>query len=165
MSRIIAIGGVSRSGKTSLAYWLHQQLPKSMVLSQDNFVLPEQQIPKIKERTDWEHPDSINWPAWHKAIDSNLPDCDYLILEGLFAFQKSAQPIAAAHQYYLSISREEFLEEREKEQRWGYEPLWFIEHVWKSHFIYGLPEDGHQAHKYHSVSPADYQQILDQVTS
>ncbi|MCE7997210.1 MAG: hypothetical protein HEP71_34940 [Roseivirga sp.] len=165
MPKIIAIGGVSRSGKTSLAFWLHQQLPKSMVLSQDNFVFPEHMIPQIKERTDWENPNSIDWSAWKKAIDSNIPDCEYLILEGLFAFQEQAQPIPVTYQYYLSIDREEFLEEREKEQRWGYEPLWFIEHVWKSHFVYGLPAPSHNATKYHNISAADYQQILDQVTS
>lgn len=165
MPKIIVIGGVSRSGKTSLALWLHQQLPGSMVLSQDDFVLPEDSIPRVKERIDWEHPDSINWSAWQKAIDSNLPDCDYLILEGLFAFQEQAQPLPTIYQYYLSIDRDEFLEEREKEQRWGYEPLWFIEHVWKSHFIYGLPHQTHKAAKYHNISLVDYQRILKRVTS
>lgn len=165
MSKVIAIGGVSRSGKTSLAHWLHQRLPNSMVLSQDDFVIPAELISKVRDRTDWEHPDSINWQAWQRAVTSNVPDCNYLIMEGLFMFQESASAIAIDHYYYLGMEKEAFVEERKKEQRWGKEPSWFIEHVWDSHFIHGLPENDIELNNYHNIQPADYHQILAQITS
>ncbi len=136
-----------------------------MVLSQDDFVLPEEHIPQIKDRTDWEHPDSINWSAWQRAIDSNQEDCDYLILEGLFAFQPMAKTTKVSHQYYLSMEKDAFIEERKREQRWGFEPLWFIEHVWESHFIHGLPDEPEKTRKYHNIRQQDYPAILNQITS
>lgn len=136
-----------------------------MVLSQDDFVLPEESIPRVKDRTDWEHPDSINWKSWQRAIDSNKEECEYLILEGLFAFQPRAKNTAVTHQYYLSMEKEAFIEERKREQRWGIEPLWFIEHVWESHFIHGIPAAQEKTAKYHNITEEDYPAILDQITS
>lgn len=163
MATVIAIGGVSRSGKSSLALWLHQQLPKSMMLSQDDFPSLEDQIPKVKGRVDWEHPASINWLLWQRAVSSNMEDCDYLILEGLFMFRPEAEVVAADFSYYLSMEKTDFLIARRKEQRWGKEPEWFIEHVWDSHFEYGLPQKHHHVNRYHKINQADYQTILAQV--
>ena len=136
-----------------------------MVLSQDDFVQPENLIPRIKDRTDWEHPDSINWQAWQRAVSSNRNDCDYLILEGLFIFQESSLLIAADYNYYLTISKERFLKERKQETRWGKEPLWFIEHVWDSHFIHGLPGNGLETTQSHSINQKMYRQIFAEITS
>ena len=84
--KIIAIGGVSRSGKSTLALWLHQQLPNSIMLCQDDFPNAEEDIPRIKDRIDWEHPDSIHWGNWQRAVKGFENDCDYLILDCLFIF-------------------------------------------------------------------------------
>ena len=162
MPRIIAIGGVSRSGKSTLALWLHQQLPNSIVLCQDDFPNEEEAIPRIRDRVDWERPESIRWDYWHRAIGSMKDDCDYLILEGLFIFRPEGG-IVPDHSIYLSIDREDFLKARKAETRWGPEPDWFIEHVWDSHFVYGLPPEGAEVMKIDSVSEADYPSILSQV--
>jgi uridine kinase len=165
MPIIIAIGGVSRSGKSSLALWLHKQLPNSMVLSQDDFPQQEELIPRVKDRTDWEHPDSINWNAWQKAIEVNLPENDYLILEGLFIYHELSLPTQARFNYYLSIDQDKFIEARKQETRWGKEPLWFIEHVWHSHFQHGLPPEEISPIRFHNIQERHYTELLGQVTS
>lgn len=136
-----------------------------MVLSQDDFVKAEHLIPRVKDRTDWEHPDSINWTSWQKAIHSNSPENDYLILEGLFMFHTSAQPVQADFNYYLSIDELKFLEGRKKETRWGIEPLWFIKHVWHSHFKYGLPSSDSIITQFHDISEEVNPEVLTQITS
>lgn len=138
MSRLIAIGGVSRSGKSSLALKLLAALPDSTVLHQDDFVKSEEQIPQINGRTDWEHPDSINWPIWKESIDKALSKHYYVIIEGLFAFYDASINIQIHKAIYLSIDKATFLERRRQETRWGNEPEWFIEHVWDAHWKYGL---------------------------
>jgi uridine kinase len=138
MSRLIAIGGVSRSGKSSLALKLLSALPDSIVLHQDDFVKPEAQIPQINGRTDWEHPDSIDWPLWKERIDKALTKHNYVIIEGLFAFYDASINSQIHKAIYLSIDKPTFLERRRKETRWGHEPDWFIEHVWEAHWQWGL---------------------------
>jgi uridine kinase len=165
MSKIIAIGGVSRSGKTSLALWLHKHLADSMMLSQDDFVQPEELIPRVRDRIDWEHPDSVNWQAWQRAIVSNRKDCSYLILEGLLMFQDQSLTVEPDLCYYLTMDKASFLEERKNETRWGYEPPWYIEHVWKSHALHGTPFREKETIEYHNIQQSDYPEILNQITS
>ena len=35
------------------------------------------------------------------------------------------------------IKKDIFVNRRLQEKRWGFEPKWFIEHVWKSYLTYG----------------------------
>jgi len=162
MPRIISIGGVSRSGKTSLAHWLHQQIPNSIMLCQDDFPNDESHINMVRDRHDWEQPNSINWQNWYKAMDSMQDDCEWLILEGLFIFRPESD-IKADHTIYLSMEKEAFLELRRQETRWGPEPEWYIEHVWNSHLIYGLPPESLTVDKFQSLKRADYPSILDKL--
>lgn len=142
MSRLIAIGGISRSGKSSLALKLLAALPSSIVLHQDDFVKSEALIPQINGRTDWEHPDSIDWTLWIKSIDKALAKYNYVIIEGLFAFYDASINSQIYKAIYLTIDKTTFLERRRKETRWGHEPDWFIEHVWEAHWQWGLaPEN------------------------
>lgn len=138
MSRLIAIGGVSRSGKSSLALKLSAALPNSIVLHQDDFVKSEAHIPQINGRTDWEHPDSIDWPSWKESIKEALAKHNFVIIEGLFAFYDHAINSQIYKAIYLSIDKTTFLERRRNETRWGHEPDWFIEHVWEAHWRFGL---------------------------
>ena len=37
---------------------------------------------------------------------------------------------------YLTLKEETFLERKRKDLRWGREPEWYIDHIWKSHLMY-----------------------------
>ena len=163
MCKVIGIGGLSRSGKSTLALWLHQQLPRSIMLCHDDFPQDETLIPKVKDRVDWEHPESINWKLWQRAIESQANDCDYLILEGLFQFRQEALPLAPDRLFYLGVAREVFLKARREETRWGPEPEWYLQHVWDSHFQYGLPLPHQPVTRFDPIEESDYPKILAQI--
>lgn len=139
MSQLILIAGVSRSGKSSLAKRLCAELKNAKHLDQDEFVKPESEIPTIQDRVDWETPESIDWVKWKEAIDQAKEKHEYVIAEGIFALSDKSLIKKADLTILLSISKEEFLERRRKETRWGEEPEWFIEHVWNSHLKYYNP--------------------------
>ena len=133
MSQLVLIAGVSRSGKSSLAKRLCAELKNAKHLDQDEFVKPESEIPIIKDRADWETPKSIDWAKWKEAIDQAKENHKYVIAEGIFALSDESLVREADLTILLSIGKEEFVKRRKKETRWGYEPAWFIEHVWLSH--------------------------------
>ena len=132
------------------------------MLCQDDFPQEESKIPNIRDRVDWERPESINWSLWQKAIESFKDDTAYLILEGLFIFRPEAgvEPDLAI---YLSMDKDRFLAARKQETRWGYEPDWYIEHVWDSHFQYGLPPASLAVKKFENLTKSDYPSILAQL--
>ena len=139
MNHLILIAGVSRSGKSSLAEDLCARLENSIHLDQDEFVLPVQDIPLINDRTDWETPESIDWKKWKHKIQESLESYSYVIAEGIFALGDSTIIEIASTTILLSISKEEYLERRKKETRWGNEPDWFLEHVWDAHLKFHNP--------------------------
>ncbi|MFT6827968.1 MAG: nicotinamide/nicotinate riboside kinase [Roseivirga sp.] len=160
MSKLIAIGGVSRSGKSSLALKLLAALPDSIVLHQDDFVKSGDQIPQINGRTDWEHPDSIDWSLWKESTDKALAKHNHIIIEGLFVFYDASINSQIHRAIYLSIDQATFLERRRKETRWGHEPDWFIEHVWKAHWQYGLAPEELKALKIYQPSDQEIKAII-----
>ncbi|MBZ0243851.1 MAG: hypothetical protein K8F24_11590, partial [Bacteroidales bacterium] len=85
---IIGIGGASRAGKTTLAEWIRKQFPhqKTQILCQDDYVFPTRLIPRIQDRIDWEHPDSVDHEALRKAIIAEAKSNDLVIVEGLMVF-------------------------------------------------------------------------------
>lgn len=134
--KLILIGGLSRSGKSTLAQQLASQLENSAYLEQDFFVKPEEELPIIKDRIDWDHPDSVDWKSWTAAIHSHKANYDWVIAEGIFAFTKKSINDLAHFTIQLSIEKELFHKERSQEIRWGKEPEWFLAHVWESHQKY-----------------------------
>jgi len=139
MARIIGIGGVSRSGKSTLAKKLkdHFATKRVVILDQDDFVKPQHAIPKIHGRTDWEHPDSIDLVALLAEMDAAQANQDVIIVEGLLAFHFEELRSRYDITIFISISKDTFLFRRQQETRWGTEPDWFIAHVWDSHLTYG----------------------------
>ncbi len=130
--KTIAIGGISRSGKTEMARQLASCLSKKgysvKVVSLDEYVHPEGKIPKIKDRIDWEHPDSIDWDQVISLIDSEK---GILIIEGIFAFDRRIQPFVTIN-VLIQIDKRTFLERKRIDKRWGEEPDWYVEHIWQS---------------------------------
>jgi nicotinamide/nicotinate riboside kinase len=138
---IIGIAGVSRSGKTTLADLIQKKLIEkgetAIVLHQDNFVMPESDIPKIRHRIDWECPQSIDFQQFKSEILEVKRHYKHVITEGLLNFWDDNINLLFDKKIFVKISKETFLERRNKEKRWGFEPKWFYEHVWQSHEKYG----------------------------
>ncbi|GHE60643.1 MULTISPECIES: hypothetical protein [Roseivirga] len=139
MGQLILVAGVSRSGKSSFSKELCALLHDSIHLDQDEFVKAQSEIPTIKDRIDWETPDSIDWNRWRNTIDSSLNENRYVVAEGIFAFTDLQIIKNASLTIAIDIPYETYLQRRMKETRWGNEPEWFLEHVWHSHLKYHNP--------------------------
>lgn len=138
---IIGIGGVSRSGKTSLAFLIKKLFEAvgetAIVLSQDDFAFPESEIPLIKNRIDWECPASIDFEKYKKAILKAQHDNQHVITEGLLNFYDEDLIGLFDYKFFTQISENTFMHRRMQEVRWGYEPKWYLRYVWKSYKRYG----------------------------
>ncbi|OEK00348.1 hypothetical protein BFP97_01950 [Roseivirga sp. 4D4] len=165
MAKLILIGGVSRSGKSRLAKALQLDLPNAHVFHQDEFVLPDDQIPPIRDRIDWERPESMDWNRLLDAYELANTKYEYIIIEGIFAFSNAKLNQSSDFTVLLTLDKEKFLERRKKEKRWGKEPDWFIEHVWKSHERFHNPHNISPNCELPYPNPADYSEILAQLKS
>ena len=138
---IIGIGGVSRSGKTSLAFLIkalaEQRGETALVLSQDDFVFEENKIPKIRHRTDWECPESIDFQRYGKEIIHQKTQYQHVINEWLLNFWNADVDVLFDKHLFTTIKKDIFFDRRLQEKRWGFEPKWLLEHVWRSYLKYG----------------------------
>ncbi len=138
----IGIGGASRSGKTSLAILIKTILENNgqtaIVLGQDDYAFPEESdIPKIKQRVDWERPESIDFEWYKKDILLQQKEYQNVIAEGLFNFYDANINALFDVKFFTQISKKTFLKRKKADTRWGIEPDWYIEHIWKSYLKYG----------------------------
>jgi len=140
---IIGIGGVSRSGKTTLARQLVTFYvgKNAVILNQDDYVMAGYQAPLIHGLLDWEHPGSIDFTRLRHDFFSIKPYVDVIIIEGLFAFYDEQITAHYDRKIYLQTDYPTFLERKRSDSRWGQTPEWYIEHIWSSHQKYGKPED------------------------
>jgi nicotinamide/nicotinate riboside kinase len=132
-SKLILIGGMSRSGKSRLAKELTATLSNAAHIDQDNFVKDQALLPLVHDRIDWEQPETIDWLALRSEVDRQFNKVKYVILEGIFAFNDFPLVERAAIRVYLTLDKPQFLEKRSAETRWGDEPAWYLEHVWNTH--------------------------------
>ena len=139
MPKIIGIGGCSRSGKSSLAQKIKERLQEKRVLllDMDDFVLPESRIPRIKDRVDWERPESVNFEGLIQTIKDHQASYDIIVVEGILIFANDELLRLFDTTVHIQISKQTFLKRRQKETRWGNEPDWFISHVWDAYLKYG----------------------------
>ncbi len=140
MPKIIGIGGCSRSGKSSLAKNIKKHLANKRVLllHMDDFVFPANQIPKVKDRTDWERPESVDFERLCQTINDQKDHYDIIVIEGILIFANEKLLSLFDTTIQFEISQKTFLARRKHESRWGEEPDWFMDHVWESHLRYGL---------------------------
>lgn len=140
---IIAIGGVSRAGKSTLAKLLKTEFEKMdqsvAILEQDQYVNDVQSIPVIKSKTDWESPASIDFKAYKKAINAAKKKYDHVIAEGLLVFFDEKLNSQFDKSIFIEIPKSLFIKRKEVDLRWGStpEPKWYIDHIWKSYREYG----------------------------
>ncbi|MEP1097444.1 MAG: AAA family ATPase [Cyclobacteriaceae bacterium] len=128
---IIGICGISQSGKSTLARGLKKELTAKgidvKVFEIDHYTVEKDQIPSVRDRLDWEHPDSIDWDRLVRQIEK--ASAQVVIIEGIFVFHSRLLPFYSKT-ILVEQEKEIFYERRTKEIRWGDEPMWYLDHVW-----------------------------------
>ena len=139
MGLLIGIGGVSRAGKTTLSNYIIGLYPKkkSLIISMDDYVLDPDQIPRIKDRIDWETPASVDYKAIKKKIKTSLDSYDFVITEGILIFYSEEINKLFDKRVFIDIPKSLFYIRRHSETRWGEEPKWYIDYVWDSYLKFG----------------------------
>ncbi len=143
---IIGIGGVSRSGKTLLSAFIKDLYPdrKTKILCQDDFVISEDEIPRIKGEIDWECPESIDWKRFHNALKQTIKEYDMAIAEGLLVFYRPEITAMFDRKIFVEIPEELFRKRKITDMRWGSFPDWYVDHIWTSFLKYGNIRKGKQ---------------------
>jgi len=138
---IIGIGGVSTAGKTTLANLIRKMYVghKISIICQDDFVKPVNEIPRIHDRINWEHPDSIDHEKLMSTILTESKTNDMVIAEGLMIFNNKLISTIFDKKIFISIDYNTFRARKSIDSRWGVEPEWYIEHIWNSYQKYGKP--------------------------
>lgn len=130
---IIGICGISQSGKSTLARGLKKELTAKgidvKIFEIDHYTVEEDQIPTVKDRLDWEHPDSIDWDRLIRQIEKATTQV--VIIEGIFIFHSRLLPFYSKT-ILVEQGKEIFYERRKREIRWGDEPMWYLDHVWST---------------------------------
>lgn len=139
MAQIIGIGGISQSGKSTMARRIKEMLPKKrvLILEMDAYVFPEAELPKIKGIADWDRPESMDFDKIIAAIIENQSSYDLILVEGILPFANDYLRRFYNVTVFSQISKETFLQRRKIETRWGQEPEWYWEHVWDSYLKFG----------------------------
>lgn len=141
---LIAIGGPSNAGKSDLAHKISNRLGKESnpVLCQDDYVFPEDKLPRIQDHIDWEHPDTIDNSAFLNKIKKALLSNSNVIVEGFMIYHWPEMNSLFDRKIFIQLDENTYRERKGKDQRWGLEPDWYIHHIWARYLEYGLaPED------------------------
>jgi len=136
---IIAIGGSSTAGKSTLAAKIGEVYDHKRVkiLCQDSYVKPESEIPLIRDHIDWEVPESIDFDKFYRAIVFANMQYDVVIVEGLMIYYNRRTVDLFNKRIFVEIDKATFLKRKSRDLRWGKEPQWYMEHIWSSYLKYG----------------------------
>jgi uridine kinase len=136
---IIAIGGSSTAGKSTLAAKIGEVYDhrKVKILCQDSYVKPESEIPLIKDHIDWETPASIDFDRFYRAIVYANLQFEVVVVEGLMIYFNRRTVDLFNKRLFVEIDKETFLKRKSRDLRWGKEPEWYMEHIWESYLKYG----------------------------
>lgn len=139
MAIVISIGGVSNAGKTTLAARLREILTglDVEIIHQDDYIVPTEMIPKVKDRIDWEDPASIDINRFRNAITEAAYRNDVVIAEGFLVYYYPELLDLYDRMIFIEIPKEVFIERKILDRRWGWEPAWYLDHIWKSYLKYG----------------------------
>ncbi len=139
---IIGIGGVSTAGKTTTASIIRNLFPfkRVSILCQDDFVKDVNLIPRVADRVDWEHPDSIDHERLLSAVMVEREMNEIVIAEGLMIFYTEALRKIFDRKIFVSIDYDTFMQRKAFDNRWGHEPEWYIRHIWESYLNFGRIE-------------------------
>lgn len=139
----IGIGGVSRAGKTSLSNYIKSLYPhkSTFLIEMDNFVKNEEDIPKVRNHTDWEHPISVDFEKIKKVLKESICKYDIVITEGILIFYSEELNQLFDKRVFINVPKTVFYKRRLNEKRWGIEPEWYLDYVWDSYIKYGKLND------------------------
>lgn len=141
MSKIIGIGGVSRSGKTHLSHdivWHYRQQGKrTIAVRQDDFVKLNDDIPKINDEINWEIPNSIDYPLIIKTLEFLEENFDIIIIEGHLIYADLALVNKIDTPFLLQTTKSTFIRRKADDTRWGNVPKWYVEYIWKAFEEFG----------------------------
>ena len=163
---IIGIGGVSMSGKSSLARAIkkHCVRKKVSILCQDDFIMPLNNMPLIEGKTDWENPASIDFDEFIASVVARDIESDVVIAEGLFAYHDHSLNQLYDKKIFIEIPEPVFYERKKYDKRWEIEPEWYIQHIWPSYLKYGiLPEDQKDILKLDGTKPIDMDLLMNYI--
>lgn len=163
---LIGIGGVSTAGKTTLAASLRSHFKglKTAVVCQDDYVKPIDQIPCVKDRVNWEHPDSIDHHLFRKTVMAEHKVNDLVIVEGLMVFWEDELNLLFDKRLFISIDKKLFRQRKSNDRRWGIEPSWYIDHIWDSYLQFGQPPVKDAVYVVDGNESIDIQLVLKYVT-
>lgn len=135
---ILGIGGVSRSGKTTLTKLLKQRLfPDAYLIHQDDYVVPENKMPHWNEELDWEHPACIDFNRMSEAILGATKRHNHVIVEGFLIFYDPTVMSLFDKTVFIQIDRETFFDRKRMDLRWGRVSDDYMQHIWNSYLKYG----------------------------
>lgn len=133
--KFIGIGGCSRSGKTSLTHRIKDlAIAKELrfkCIHQDELILPEDKLERIRDRVDWEKESSLDIEKQSSVIQDAFSRKDIIVIEGIF-IHPSFEPMLDNF-IYLNIRKTDYIDRRKNETRWGDEEDWYINYVWDRH--------------------------------
>ena len=138
MGFVIGIGGVSRSGKGTLCKKIRSWLPGKVIstIHMDEYVYPENEIPKIRDETDWEIPESVNFTRLATSIAEKKNQYDIILVEGIMIFYDPKLVALFDRKIFVEIDYDTFMVRKRQDQRWKI-PEWYYEHIWTSYIING----------------------------
>ena len=143
---VIGIGGISNAGKSNLARRIknYYSSKKVIVICQDDYAMPKDKIPLIKDHIDWERPESIDFNYYERVVAEGIEKNDIVIIEGIFAFYQDRINKLIDKKIFLTLDRRFFFMRKNTDLRWGKEPDWYVEHIWNNHEKYcrqNIPDD------------------------
>ena len=103
----------------------------------DDYVLEDQEIPRVKDRIDWETPASVDYVRIKNKIEASVQEYDLVITEGILIFYSEEVNKLFNKRIFIDIPKSLFYIRRHSDTRWGEEPKWYIDYVWESYLKYG----------------------------
>jgi uridine kinase/DNA-binding Xre family transcriptional regulator len=128
----LGIGGVSQSGKSTLARKIRKKIGDRIVrvFELDQYTIDTDEMPRVHGKPDWEQPESYDFERLRKDIELAEAVSDVIILDRIHAFQDEKLTAMMHLKLMIKVPYEVFLERRRKDTRWGDEPEWYYDHVW-----------------------------------
>lgn len=139
---IIGIGGASRSGKSTLSQIISSLLPQHQIanISIDDYLQPDNKLPKIKDHIDWEIPSAYDLDKFKNDILLCSKKKQFVIAEGFLIFHEPTIDKLFDLKFFITISEPVFMKRKAIDLRWGAEPLWYKKYIWSCFLNYGVPK-------------------------